>query len=417
MPIIDLQRRGVQLGRIRLGAKAAGGRPKALQTFRLTSRHRDLLDTAAERYGGTVEPWEEPKSGDRWELFTETDELPIMVPPAVRPGDSALSQWYELWGGGGCVRRCDGYRAVLVDGKRGDLDCVCDPDDRACEPHTRLQVVLVDLDAFGLWRLDTKGANAAAELASIADDLARATAAGWKLPATLRLEQREWRGVVEGKGAVTHRFVVPVIIPRLPHDQAVGISQGAQYVPPGVGTATTPTAALPPAPPVTPLQPPPGLHAVPDDRQGPAERHPSRRRGRPTEDAIPPTQLRPPTAAQSHAAEQTEASRSSARDIARDLILRLPEAMRGADMQGVRHDLYTLAAGTWDASATALDGRARNLVVKWSGQYMAGVVSIERSGEGERPPWVRLLGPDGEHLITVLAEVTSDLPSDQEPTP
>lgn len=50
---IDVQRRLVELGRIRLGQKAPGkGNPQRLETFRLTSASRSLLEAAAAIYGG-----------------------------------------------------------------------------------------------------------------------------------------------------------------------------------------------------------------------------------------------------------------------------------------------------------------------------------------------------------------------------
>src|SRR5437879_4949773 len=90
--LIGAQRRLTEVGEIRLGRKVpiSGGRtrPEKLAKFRLTSRDRDRLDAAAELYGGTVQEWE-----GKWELYTETDIIPIAVVPA-----QALSVYYEHWG-------------------------------------------------------------------------------------------------------------------------------------------------------------------------------------------------------------------------------------------------------------------------------------------------------------------------------
>lgn len=215
MPLIDLQRRLVEVGRIRLGTteeRERRGRtvrlPKRLETWRLTSRDRARLDAAAAEYGGTVQPW-----GEEWELVTAADTLAIMLIPG-----QALSQWWELWGqrraGSSpveCLRRCDGRTEVL-----GDQPCLCPPDyderrelaaeGKACKPTSRLSVLLPAVPGIGHWRLDTRGYYAAVELGGSAELLERATASGVVLPAKLRLEYRK-----VARGGETRKFPVPVI--------------------------------------------------------------------------------------------------------------------------------------------------------------------------------------------------------------
>lgn len=195
-PIIDMQRRMVEVGRIRMGKKD-GNRPVKLDTFRLTSRDKTRLDEAAGLYGGTVLPWAD-REGE-FELVTDADSLPILLIPG-----QALSQWYETWSAGGCQRRCDGVTEVL-----SDKPCVCDTesrDDRTCKPTTRLSVMLRDVPGLGCWRLESHGYYAAVELAATAGMLEQATARGQLLPARLRIDQR--RQVKDGK---TTRYAVPVI--------------------------------------------------------------------------------------------------------------------------------------------------------------------------------------------------------------
>lgn len=195
-PIIDLQRRLVEVGRIRMGKKGDRGQPQKLDTWRLTSRDRARLDSIAELYGGTVQPWAE-REGE-FEIIVETDELPILILPG-----QTLTQFYELWSGGGCQRRCDGQRELLT-----DSPCLCDAEsgERKCKPTTRLSVMLPDVPGLGCWRLESHGYYAAVELSATASMLEQATVRGQLLPARLRIDQR--RQVKDGK---TTRYAVPVI--------------------------------------------------------------------------------------------------------------------------------------------------------------------------------------------------------------
>jgi len=243
VPLKDLQRRLVEVGRIRMGTSDEIERrgkkfrqPKRLETWRLTSRNREMLETAAAVYGGTVEPW-----GDEWELVTTSDQLEIMLLPG-----QALSQWWELWGQRGqsapveCLRRCDGEREVLTDGP-----CLCSPDyeerrelalkGQACKPTTRLSVLLPAVQGIGCWRLETHGYYAAVELAGSADLLEQATAQGVMLPASLRLEYRR-----RVSGGQTKKFPVPVIDLKVPPDEVLKIAGGS--------ASREPTPSLPPAP-------------------------------------------------------------------------------------------------------------------------------------------------------------------------
>lgn len=202
MPLIDLQRRMRELGRIRTGQTVSSNgrkRPTRLETFRLTSPSRPLIEAAAESYGGKPKAW-----NGEWELVTETDTLDVVIPPG-----QSISQWYELWSGGGCQRRCDGRTNVLT-----DTPCACpaDPGERrelakdgqACKPTTRLNVMLPAIPDLGVWRLESHGYYAATELAGTVDVI---EAAGRMLPARLRLEQRE----VKRPGKPTNQFAVPVL--------------------------------------------------------------------------------------------------------------------------------------------------------------------------------------------------------------
>lgn len=202
MPIITLQRRARELGRIRIGqvVKSANGRsrPSKLDRFRLTSASRPLLDTVASLYGGTVAEWTPQNGGPaQWEVVTESTRLPVLVPP------QPVSQYFELWSGGGCQRRCDGERELL-----SDAPCLCaaadpDPQERDCKPTTRLNVILRDVEGIGVWRLESHGYYSATELPEVAEFLARTQ--GY-VAAHLALEER----VVKRNGE-TRRFMVPAL--------------------------------------------------------------------------------------------------------------------------------------------------------------------------------------------------------------
>lgn len=212
-PIIGVQRRFMELGRIRLGDQAVSrGKtvPRKLTKFRLTSASRQLLDEAAKVYGGTVRKWENAPDEGYWELYTETDALDIILPPVFsdRDGSPTLpySQAYELWSGGGCQRRCDGETEVLS-GKA----CLCgdkrgtDPK-TTCQIVTRLNVMLPKIPGLGVWRMESRGWNAASLLPGTLDLLMLAASQSKFIPAVLRLEPRTSK-----KGGQTLKFVVPVI--------------------------------------------------------------------------------------------------------------------------------------------------------------------------------------------------------------
>lgn len=213
MPILQLQRRMMELGRVRLGEKGPKGEPKKRDTFRFTTASEDLAKAIAEQHGGTPEPWVDAPNEGYWQVSTDATELDIVLPPVFSDADGSptttWSQWFELWSGGGCQRRCDGETEMLS-GK----PCVCKPavdgggeDARECKVTTRLSFMLPDIPGLGVWRLDSHGWNAAMELPGTLEILTRAAAEHAFIPAVLRIEHR----VKKEPGKTTKRFVVPVI--------------------------------------------------------------------------------------------------------------------------------------------------------------------------------------------------------------
>jgi hypothetical protein len=198
MPIdpIAVQRRLAEQGRIRLGQRVPIGttgksRPEKLDRFRFTSPNARLIDDLATLYGGTARPWDNNGMAE-FEVVSDAREIPVIV---VKGG---ISQWFETWSGGGCVHRCTGTES--------DKGVPCNPDDPqhiAAKPTTRLSLMLPELDTMGVWRLESHGWNAAAEIPMIAQ---LAEHVGDLVGARLSLVER--RAVKDGK---TSRFVVPVL--------------------------------------------------------------------------------------------------------------------------------------------------------------------------------------------------------------
>ena len=212
MPILTIQRRMRELGRIRLGqqvpiaGKPGKTRPEKLSTFRLTSASKEYVEAAAAAYGGTVSPWESPR-GREWETVIESPFLDVIVLPG-----EVVDPWFEMWTGGGCVRRCDGITEQL-----SGQPCLCPaaPKERqelagkgkACKATTRLNVALPALPDLGVWRLETHSFYAAVEVPGAADVLRQAAEQGVMIRARLRIDHRQ----VRRPGEPTRDFIVPVL--------------------------------------------------------------------------------------------------------------------------------------------------------------------------------------------------------------
>jgi hypothetical protein len=198
VPIRDLDRQLATVGRIRTGRKTSSRsgqqRPAALPAFRFTSSDEVALGQVAAIYGGTVRPWKDPASPDAFELYSDATEIKVALPRAP------LTQWYELWSGGGCQRRCDGLTCTLLQGAGQDggdsheVNCMCAArGEMACEKKTRLSVLLPEVRLLGTWRYDTGSDIAASEIAA-AVDLIEAVQARGIQRAVLRLAERRAQG-------------------------------------------------------------------------------------------------------------------------------------------------------------------------------------------------------------------------------
>lgn len=223
VPVQDFGRRMVEHGRIRLGVKA-GKAMKSIDTFRFTSPDQVAIEQLAEQFGGKCVPWSDPKASpsNQFEVITDAREIPVWILPG------GLSVTYEMWSGGGCVRRCDGVecetstRTYDADYEPVMVPCICDRDGKlACRPYTRMSVVIPSIRFGGSWRLESKGWNAAEELPGMADMINQLQQSG-TLRGRLRLEQRQSQG---GR----RKFVVPTLAIDLSAEQ---ILSGAGVVTP-----------------------------------------------------------------------------------------------------------------------------------------------------------------------------------------
>jgi hypothetical protein len=198
IPIIERQRALSTVGEVRLGSEKQNGKVgRKLETFRLTSQQRDLIERAAERYGGEVKEWESP-SGPAWQVITKRSALPILVVVGY-----SLTLLYEKWEGATkCTRRCDGEHEMI-----SDAPCICNASGKdECDIVTRFMAVLPELGTSLGWKLRSIGERAADELnggMAIATELAQGRTF---VPATLRLTQR--RSIKDGQVV---RYVVPVL--------------------------------------------------------------------------------------------------------------------------------------------------------------------------------------------------------------
>jgi hypothetical protein len=233
MPIKTLQQQQAQVGRIRIGQQVESQngkmRPAKLDRFRFTTPSRQLADAIAAQYGGEVAEWKPDGHAAEFEVVSTATSLPVLVPP------NPVTQWYEMWSGAGCVRRCDGETETISgEGCKCPLDHIERGDlagkGKACKATTRLKVMLPELPGIGVWRLDTHGYYAAIELPQTADFLGAVTDAGGYIRATLALEER----IVKRPGVGIRSFLVPALHVDVTPEALMG---GAGTALPGRATA------------------------------------------------------------------------------------------------------------------------------------------------------------------------------------
>lgn len=206
VPINKRRRQLAIHGKFRLGIKdnSRQGR-RAIDTFRFTSPDRAAVENLAATYGGTVRPWSDPKASprDQFEVITDAKEIRVWMPP------DCIEETYEMWSGGGCLRRCDGETVeVPVENADGweprSVSCICAAKGKMeCAYKLRLDLILPDVNFGGVWRLETKSEFVAQELPPMVELIQSMQTQGFT-PGVLGLESRQTLG---GR----HKFVVPVL--------------------------------------------------------------------------------------------------------------------------------------------------------------------------------------------------------------
>lgn len=202
---------------IRTGDQQAtrGGRtrPNRLEHFRITGP-RDICEAVAARYGGEPREWDGAPTPGAWEVYTTTDTLPVAVP--INMPDLLDGPMWELWTGGGRVRRCDGQtcETTRVQGDQAvteTVPCMCNPDAPECKATTRLRVLITGVPGIGTDRLVTHSIHAAMEIPGVIQ-LAREMGLTGLVPGFLRLKTK----TVKRVGQPTNTF--PVVTLDIPLD-------------------------------------------------------------------------------------------------------------------------------------------------------------------------------------------------------
>lgn len=208
VPIAQIARRLPELGRIKDGVRVAGkGHPKAIDTLRFTSQDPKALAQVAATLGGEVKAYSDPKSTDTHELITPVAETPVILPPDPLGG----TPMYELYGGGGRERWCDGvtceqWRKGPEGPEPFEVPCLCAAaGELTCRPTVHLSVILPFTRLGGTWRWTTHSHNAAVELPGMVEAIQSLQAKGLTR-GVLRVDQRS-----QTIAGVTRRFVVPVL--------------------------------------------------------------------------------------------------------------------------------------------------------------------------------------------------------------
>ncbi|MEV0149729.1 MULTISPECIES: hypothetical protein [unclassified Nonomuraea] len=209
--ILDRQARLRTIGRFRLGTFE--GRPKASEFFIPTSEFEHIIRQLADIFGGEVEQFKpQGDGGMQWRLMNpELTSFDAIIPPGRDP----LDQAYEKWSRGGKQARCNGETVDNLGGR----PCVCKatwgprfwenaPAQQACKLYTRLNFWVPRVQDIGTFLLETKGANAGAELPGFVDMMRGMFGDKVALPVSLWLVPRTGRE----KGKLKHYTKVEIAI-------------------------------------------------------------------------------------------------------------------------------------------------------------------------------------------------------------
>ncbi len=245
MPIVNRQASYPTLGRVALGYltqnEAGKTYPARSQTMVFSSDDEDLLTHVSKLLGGQVSPVPHgnEEAEQRWRVITTARELHIRLPS---DDERAFQQWYERWGSGGIIRRCDGVTCQFAlttpnAPPERDVPCVCEakdlPEGERCDPTTRLNAVVEELftvPRMGLWQITSRGWDSAREIVATID-LLRAGGRVAGIPLLLRVEQKT-RRARDGK---TYEFPVFTLVSLVSFAQMKALSDAPArgFLPPG----------------------------------------------------------------------------------------------------------------------------------------------------------------------------------------
>jgi hypothetical protein len=247
-----------EIGRLRSGGQKVDERRPgpALKTWRITSVHRDVVETMAEAYGGKVETFTQG-GREEWQVVTEASSLPVVL---IKPEFESTSQNYEQWSGSGCRVRCDGQRANVritykqkVKGKQVDLDrwelrschgegTGCPIDQPICKLTSRLLFTLPICNRIGAFRFQTGGSSG--------DDMygiywmgLQALAQGQMIKAAIRLQPTRTKGLRTADNPTgTRQYVAPIldILAVMPDVTEIAAPRDREQIPPGTRTGAGP---------------------------------------------------------------------------------------------------------------------------------------------------------------------------------
>ncbi len=215
-PVSSLAARPPEQGRLRFGVKT-GKAMKSIDTWRFTSPDERAIRSLAEHYGGVAKPWTDPKASpvNQWEVVTDAHRIPVWLPP------NSYSLNYELWGGRGLDRRCDGEVCTTW---KMEQPCLCNAaGDMTCKPYSRLNVILPNVGFGGVWRLEVKGWEFAHEAPGMIATLAALQNHGI-VKVELQLTRRS-KMTREGK----RNWIVPqLVVDTTPEEMLAGAAQVQQ---------------------------------------------------------------------------------------------------------------------------------------------------------------------------------------------
>jgi len=193
------------VGRFRAGHQI-NKRPQSLEEWRITSDDRELLDSAAELLGGTVQTWDNEKQP--YEVFTDAKTVNVTV--------ERIFSGMTLWGRAGAVHRCDGEtvsypeenkgQACHMSGKPMDERKAAASNGTGCSPDITIRFRLTGHEDLGLFEFKTGSWGMARDIAKVESDLEKF---GGKAEGTLTLEPVEF---IQKSTGQNRRFIKSSVI-------------------------------------------------------------------------------------------------------------------------------------------------------------------------------------------------------------